>query len=143
MVLPPHAYLPGQTPRHDPMMFAEAIASAQPGMTGAQLADSAAWRTGRVLFERGYFWEAHEVLEPVWMATSPNSVERYFVQALIQTANAALKLRMARPRAALRLCDIASAHLESCGADRQQVMGMRKTVLFDQISDLRAKANLV
>ena len=51
----------------------------------------------------GYFWEAHEVLEAVWLACPPNSPERLMVQAVIQYANACLKGRMGQPRAVARL----------------------------------------
>ena len=69
--------------------------------------DATAWREnvpylyGMTLFEAGFYWEAHEVWEPVWMNCAPNSPERFLLQALIQYANAALKRDMGRARAAL------------------------------------------
>lgn len=86
------------------------------GMSPAELAGTAAWRAGWVYFEAGFFWEAHEVLEPVWMQTAHGSAVRHLVQGLIQLANAALKARMARPRAVLRLCEMVDDHLEACRA---------------------------
>ncbi|MCE8532650.1 DUF309 domain-containing protein [Ruegeria pomeroyi] len=59
------------------------------------------------MFDLGYFWEAHEVWEPVWMVLPQNSGARYRVQAAIQLTNAALKLRMGRRDAARRLCALA------------------------------------
>ena len=79
--------------------------------------DPTAWRGnvpylyGMALFEAGFYWEAHEVWEPVWMNCAPNSPERHLLQALIQYANAALKRDMARARATRRLIDDCSKHL--------------------------------
>ena len=62
-----------------------------------------AYRYGARLYVEGFFWEAHEVWEAVWKASSQNGVERLLLRGLIQLANAALKLRMGRGNAALRL----------------------------------------
>jgi uncharacterized protein len=107
---PPYAYIPGRSPRHDKNLFAAlSLSEDQSDLTG-----SLAWRAGLHYIEHGFFWEAHEALEPVWMACPPNSTERHMVQALIQFANASLKVAMQRPNAVLRLCDIAAEHLEFC-----------------------------
>ena len=75
-------------------------------MTPKALAQSKAFLVGLHYLETGYFWEAHEVLEPVWMALPESGDHRSLVQALIQFANAQLKLEMGRPKAAQRLCEI-------------------------------------
>ena len=102
--LPEHAYVPGQTPRHVEGRFALICATARQGMSPAQLAQSEAFCTGLHYLGRGYFWEAHELFEPVWMALEEGSDDRRFLQALLQLANAQLKLKMQRPKAARRLC---------------------------------------
>ena len=102
--LPEHAYVPGQTARHAEGRFAPICATAQLGMSTAQLAQSEAFCKGLVFLRCGYFWEAHELFEPVWMALEEGSDERHLLQALIQLANAQLKLKMQRPKAAKRLC---------------------------------------
>ncbi len=127
---PPYAYIPGQTPRHDQDLFAEFS-------TSVDLDDptqSLAWQAGLHYLENGFFWEAHEALEPVWMATRPNSVERHLVQALIQFANASLKALMQRPKAVLRLCDIASEHLSFC---KDHVMGQDVRAWRQKVQQLR------
>jgi hypothetical protein len=43
------------------------------------------------------------VLEAVWIASPKNGRDRVALQAVIQLANAGLKLRMGRDRAAMRL----------------------------------------
>ena len=136
--LPPHAYVPGQTPRHDASLFAVLHGSVRPGMDAEALARTEAWRAGLHFLRAGYFWEAHEALEPVWMQIAPNSPARHLVQALIQAANAGLKLRMRRPRATLRLCDLAAAHLAGCGAG--PVMGLDPADLEPVIAGFRHEA---
>lgn len=140
--LPSHAYVPGQTARHDPAVFAALHDSVTPGMGIADLTASAAWHAGWAYYKAGFFWEAHEALEPVWMQMPPETPERHFVQGLIQIANAALKARMGRPRAVLRLCDIAAAHLTRARGDGgSAMMGLRFNVLDHEIATLRAEAS--
>jgi hypothetical protein len=111
--MPSHAYVPGRTARHDERVFDTLHASVRPGMTVAELGRSAAFRAGLEYYARGYFWEAHEALEPVWMALPEGSADRARVQALIQLANAALKQAMGRPNATLRLCARVMTHLDA------------------------------
>ncbi|MBL4766912.1 MAG: DUF309 domain-containing protein [Rhodobacteraceae bacterium] len=133
---PPYAYIPGQTPRHDEALFAEFAASVECD----DLTHSLAWRAGLHYLEHGFFWESHEALEPVWMVTPPNSAERHMVQALIQFANASLKLAMQRPKAALRLCDIADEHLGFCTA---MVMGLDVEAWRQKLQRLRSSVVLI
>lgn len=133
--LPDHAYLPGQTTRHAEGAFDVLRDSARPGMGAAALADTPAFRAGLLYLEKGYFWEAHEVLEPVWMAQPQGSAERYFLQALIQLANARLKARMQRPRAVARLGAMVVRHLDECLA-----AGGGDVVMGVAIAPLRAEA---
>ena len=109
--MPPWAYIPGRTARHPEDWFDDIKSSVRPGMTPEDLQRTAAFAAGLHYLDTGYFWECHEVLEAVWMQTAEGSAERDMVQALIQLANARLKLRMARPNAARRLCDMVDAHL--------------------------------
>jgi len=126
--LPPFAYVPGRTPRHAEGRWDDVRATAWVGMSADELAASPAFRAGLAFFENGYFWEAHEVWEAVWMACAPNSAEHRFVQALIQLANAELKLAMEKPRAALRLCAIAGAHLdEAVAGGNAELLGVSVT----------------
>ena len=102
--MPEHAYVPGLTARHAEGRFKPICATAQKGMSPGQLAQSEAFCKGLFFLRCGYFWEAHELFEPVWMALEEGSDERRLLQALIQLANAQLKLKMQRPKAAKRLC---------------------------------------
>lgn len=71
---------------------------------------------GKRLFTKGYFWEAHEAWEPVWMDLEEDSAERALVQGMIQIANARLKLVMGRAKAAARIAEIAERHLSDAGS---------------------------
>lgn len=115
---PPFAYVPGQGPRHGEDTFAALCATARPGMAPAELAASRAWTAGWQFLNTGYFWEAHEVWEPVWLALPETAPERGFVRAAIQTANAALKARMGRPHAVARLCAMVRVLLADCPGPR-------------------------
>ncbi len=116
--MPPHAYVPGVNGRHPEDWFDAIKASVTPEVPVGALDGTRAFVAGRAYLDAGYYWECHEVLEAVWMQTPEGSQERDMVQALIQLANARLKLRMERPRAALRLCDMVEAHLARCPSDR-------------------------
>ena len=103
--LPAQTYIPGQTPRPAEDAFDHLKGGLPPNSDGETLACSDAWTAGLEFYEAGYFWESHEVLEAVWMAASDGSDEKLFVQAVIQLANARLKVLMNRPNAVLRLID--------------------------------------
>lgn len=138
--VPPHAYVPGKTPRHAEAVFEALCRSAAPGSDIDTLAESAAWRCGLEWLRAGYFWEAHELFEPVWMALPQKAPERQLVQALIQLANAALKLRMGRPAASVRLVDLADAHLRQARAGgTERLMGLRLDMAARWLEEVRAR----
>ncbi|QXT38221.1 DUF309 domain-containing protein [Gymnodinialimonas ceratoperidinii] len=134
---PTHAYVPGKTPRHPEGCFDAIRDTAQPGMDARALAETDAFQTGLAYLEQGYFWEAHEVLEPVWMILPEECDARLFVQALIQLANARLKHRMERPKAALRLCAIVRGLLEETSGG--VIMGIETADIVAQIDSLEGE----
>ena len=103
-----------------------------------ELARTLAWYAGWEFIEQGFNWEAHEVLEPVWMALPDGSDERLFTQALIQLANAALKRMMGRENAVQRLCGIVEGHLAACG-DQSRIMGLEVGEVRDRLAILQAQ----
>lgn len=109
--LPTVRHRPGSGTAPD-LAALDAVKVLGPGRT-----EAAAWGAnqpylyGTELFEAGFYWEAHEVWEPVWMNAIPNSAERRLLQALIQYTNAALKRDMGRDRAAQRLLAETARHL--------------------------------
>jgi hypothetical protein len=121
---PPHAYVPGRTPRHPEGLF-DAVRDTAEGVPVERLHETEAWRTGLRWLDEGYWWEAHEVLEPVWMAAPPNAPERQMVRAAIQSANARLKRVMGRERAAERLEAMVAGLLDEVAlSGRSRVMGL-------------------
>lgn len=129
--LPEVAHLPGinARPAGGPV---ETVAKAAGGDDANDAAAEIAWHYGLRLLGAGFDWEAHEVLEPVWMRQQQNSAERELVQGLIQLANAALKVRMGRAGAAGRLARIAAAHIgEARVRGGAQVVGLSPDALVD------------
>ncbi|WP_299854594.1 DUF309 domain-containing protein [uncultured Roseobacter sp.] len=137
--LPPHVYVPGKNARHPEDWFDLIKASVTPDIPSAELHRTTAFQTGLAYLQAGYFWECHEVLEAVWMQTSDPSPEREMVQALIQLANARLKLLMGKPRAARRLCDMVQAHLTRCD-QHKVVLGMGIEEVRARLAAVRADA---
>lgn len=112
---PEWAYVPGQTERHPDGLFDAIRKTVHPGMSEEELAASKAFLFGMTYLDEGYFWEAHEVFEAVWMACRPESAERHAVQALIQIANAALKRKMGQPNAVKRILTIVENRVAQIG----------------------------
>jgi uncharacterized protein len=101
--LPRWTHVPGMGGEPDRAPLEAAKERVRRPVRGEAWESDEAYCYGAALCVRGFFWEAHEVWEAVWKACLPNSRERLFLQALIQLANAALKIRMGRQTAALRL----------------------------------------
>lgn len=63
------------------------------------------------LFNHGFFWEAHEVWEGLWHQAAADSLQRHFLQGLIQLAAARLKFEIGRREGCKRLLDRSTRHL--------------------------------
>lgn len=138
--VPTHAYIPRKTPRHPEDTFSLLCNTVQPGDDIATLTRSDAWRCGLEWLHAGYYWEAHELFESVWMVLPQNAPERRLVQALIQLANAGLKTRMGKPKAAARLLEIAERLLAECKAGGGDVrMALQLDMPERWIEEMRAK----
>jgi len=57
------------------------------------------------LFNYGYWWEAHEVLEDLWIVTGKETLTGRFIQGLIQICAALLKETQSIHSGALRLAE--------------------------------------
>lgn len=139
--LPAYAYVPGQTSRHAEGSFDPLQVTARPGMSVEQLSRCAAWHAGLTYLEAGFHWEAHELMEPVWMALPEGSDERRLVQMMIQLANASLKARMERPRAVLRLCDSVEGVVVGLPDDVFQRFGVSRSEVVSRVERLVEWAN--
>jgi predicted metal-dependent hydrolase len=123
--MPQWAYVPGETAEADadydtlaqakllvPSRFRDYVPARHPAL-----------RYGLALNDRGYFWEAQEILEAVWAAAPQGGRERILLRACIQIANANLRLRMKKPHAAARLLGEALAQLDTLGARKGAAAG--------------------
>ncbi|MDX1518761.1 MAG: DUF309 domain-containing protein [Gammaproteobacteria bacterium] len=91
---PPYRYVPGQAPHptRDPdgHSFNEPVK--QPGpFDASQWQNCEEYLYGIDLFNHGYWWEAHEALESVWVAAGRTTETGQFLQGLIQISVAQLK----------------------------------------------------
>ena len=107
LALPEEKHLPGVNARPNDG-FLHAIAQQAHEQTSDDRATAnVPWLYGIRLINEGFYWEAHEVLEAVWMKALPNSRERFLVQCLIHISNARLKLALKQEHAATRLQGLA------------------------------------
>jgi hypothetical protein len=97
--LPPYRYVPGLHPhptRHptghsyQPSPTPNCHAPWSPG----DWRDLDDWLYGVDLFNRFYFWEAHEAWEGLWAAAGPDGAAALLLQGLIQITAALLKTHM-------------------------------------------------
>lgn len=130
LALPGHAHVPGSgsTPDMAPLEAAKALVAHETSANAWQ--DNAAYLYGHDLLDAGFFWEAHEVWEAVWLNCPPNSAEKLMLRMLIQQANARLKLVMGRRNAAERL----AAEVEALRSDLAGRLGATRCFMGVDIS---------
>jgi hypothetical protein len=123
--LPQWAYVPGETDEAaaDYETLAQVKLLVPPAFRGYVPARHPALRYGLALNDRGYFWEAQEILEAVWAAAPQGGRERILLRACIRIANANLRLRIQKPTAAARLFGEALAELNALGLRKATVAG--------------------
>ncbi|MBB4262715.1 MULTISPECIES: DUF309 domain-containing protein [unclassified Bradyrhizobium] len=115
---PQWAYVPGETGAieadDETLRLAKALVPS--AFRGYVPARHPALRYGLALNDRGYFWEAQEVLETVWAAAPQSGRERILLRACIHIANANLRLRMQKAHSAARLFGDALTELRALSA---------------------------
>ena len=123
--LPQWAYVPGEMAEddadHDTLWKAKSLVPSR--FRDYVPARHPALRYGLTLNDRGYFWEAQEVLEAVWAAAPQGGRERILLRACIQIANANLRLRMQKPHAASRMLGEALQELNSLSMRKATAAG--------------------
>lgn len=139
LALPRTAHRPGSGSRPDlpPLIAAKTLCP--PRIDPADWARNGAYLYGFRLYNEGFFWEAHEVWETVWLACRPNASERSLMVALIQLTNATLKLAMGRQAAALRILPAAAEALRECESRRSIVMGVHISRLLAELARFGAR----
>ncbi len=98
--LPPYSYVTGRYPHptSDPLghSFGHAPLSPPP-IVPERYAESRAYLFGLDLFNHGYYWEAHETWEALWIAAGRSGTTADFLKGLIKLAAAGVKVREGRP----------------------------------------------
>ena len=92
------------------------------------------------LFNHGYWWEAHEALEAVWIAAGRQSAAGQFVQGLILIAVAQLKRFQGFEDVARRMAEDGTSRMGGVGG---QFMGLDVIALRHQVRDAFASGSRV
>ena len=116
--LPAYRHVPGLTPHpvSHPAGHSYGLEEPTPSVSCRELPGS--WRQceeflyGVDLFNRAYLWEAHESWEMVWIGAGKTTVPALFVQGLVQTAAALLRLHLGTPAGAISLLAKAGGRFE-------------------------------
>lgn len=116
IALPAYRFVPGLHPH--PVADPRGHGFGKPPRYPVTALDGRRWResTGYLygcdLYNRGFWWEAHEAWETIWHLADRDSPEHAALQGLIQLANCHLKLHMGRLGAVSRLRESYGFHLE-------------------------------
>lgn len=101
--LPPYAYVPGKSPHplSDPQghMFGQQEQAAAAGDPWWQ---NESWLWGFDLFHHGYYWEAHEAWENLWISVGRRGPAADLIKGLIKLAAAGVKAREGKPEGVRR-----------------------------------------
>ena len=117
--LPAYRHVPGKTPH--PTRDPEGHSYDRPPVSLPDL-NHENWRKseeylfGIDLFNEGYWWECHEVLEGLWHASEIGSEAGHVLQAVILCAAAHLKVQTEQPVGARRLFDHSLRHAKWSGS---------------------------
>ncbi len=98
--LPPYRFVPGLHPhptRHPDGHSRGVAETGAPHVAPEDWASDAQYLFGVDLFNRRYYWEAHEAWEAVWRSCERESTQGQFVQGLILVAAALLQWFMGSP----------------------------------------------
>lgn len=102
---PPYTYTPGVTPHpiRDPQ--GHSYGRTEPvseKFDPQRWRDCATYVHGLRLFNRGYYWEAHEAWEAAWHSVGRRGITGDFLKGLIKWAAAGVKVREGRPNGVRR-----------------------------------------
>ena len=114
---PPYAYIgdPQPHPRNHPNGHSrDALEVTPPAFETDKWRDSRAYLRGLDLFNHGYYWEAHEEWEGLWMAAGKKGPVSEFMKGLIKLTAAGVKIRQAQVEGAQRHASRAVEHFQRC-----------------------------
>ena len=146
---PPYRFVPGGREPH-PLMEGGYAHGRQPEpppfRTAEKWRNNAAYLRGLDLFNRGWWWEAHEVWESYWhVVEGRDTVQHDLFKALIQLAACALQRERGSDAGAARLLFSAVKLLEGlqggtggarlCGLDLERLVGHAHQFLGEPTDD--------
>lgn len=117
MTLPAYAYLPGHRPHPRRDSAGHSHGLAEPIAAWPMMPDNALLRRAESLFDAGYYWEAHEGWEAIWLAAGRRGSEAELMRGLIKLAALAIKVRQGRQARLAALAVRASEHFAALGQD--------------------------
>lgn len=122
--LPPYRHLPGQTPHPHthPLGHRFALSGADLPLTDENWPTHRAYLAGVDLYNRAFWWEAHEAWEGPWGISAPEC--RRHLQGLVQLAAALIKWRQGNRRGMEKLARSSRALLEAVAAEHPHHLGM-------------------
>jgi len=137
--LPAYAYRPGRTPH--PERAAAGHGGIDPGCDSPGEGDPARTRFlyGFDLFNRGYYWEAHEAWEGLWHSHGRESREGRLLKGLIALAAAGLKLAQANPTGGRHHARRAETIFAALARQAGVVMGCDPARLAQRAADIAAE----
>jgi predicted metal-dependent hydrolase len=143
--LPPYSYVPRHAPHpvSDPRghMRGKRHEPVEP-LDPSRWKDSSTYLYGVDLFNYGYYWEAHEAWESLWLAAERRGPTATWLKALIKLAAALVKLREGSSIGALRHVlrveqlleelrfEVADATDRYCGAEIEAILALARQVVL-------------
>ena len=103
--LPPYSYVPGHSPHpvSNPAGHMHGTEHETPlPLVPESWQESPEYLYGIDLFNHGYYWEAHEAWEALWLAAGRHGSVADFLKGLIKLAAAGVKAREGNPRGVQR-----------------------------------------
>ena len=136
MPLPAYRHIPGRTPHptRDPAGHSFGLPEPDlPDLNHAPWEACPHYLFGIDLFNEGYWWECHEVLEALWHAAGIGTPAGHALQAIIQCAAAHLKTLTGQLAGGRRLVGHARKHVAWADGRR---LGLDLTALVQHSEDL-------
>ncbi len=98
------------------------------------------WLYGVDLFNNRFYWEAHEVWEPLWRALDKAEPPGMFIQGLMQCSAAMLKVHLENMEGVLALWGKAEVRLGQCAKVSDELWGLPARKTFKAFSRYFAPA---
>lgn len=131
--LPPYTFIPGQSPHpiSDPAGHSYGHRPEIPAPPDPQRwRESRTYLRGLDLFNHGYYWEAHEAWESLWMACGRSGPTADFLKALIKLAAAGVKQLEGKPKGTRSHAEGAAELLRQLEVNNPRIFGLDLSALL-------------